>query len=280
MCAKKRRGYSKVHSSFPANLRLLCSYKASIAEVCRTLGINRSQFNRYLSGSTLPRAGLMRTICDFFGVELHEMLLPADDFDRLIRVRGVPERSPGRMFEKHFERILQMSEARVLRLSGMFFEYYHSMSSPGSILRSLVVFEERDGSMVYRRLERIGPTDRVCGRHYRYQGIAVMLGDRIFLTDYEYGLNVELTQTVLYPDYSNRVNRLVGVKVGVAAHQQRTPCCTRVYLERVGAGSSWFGNLRRCGIFREESPDVPAEIKAVIDNHASGPHHFMARLTS
>lgn len=38
----------------PANLKALCSYHKSIAEVCRQLGMNRSQFNRYLSGETFP----------------------------------------------------------------------------------------------------------------------------------------------------------------------------------------------------------------------------------
>lgn len=53
----------------PKNLRLLCSYHRSIAAVCRELGVNRSQFNRYLGGETMPSLRLMRRICDFFGVE-------------------------------------------------------------------------------------------------------------------------------------------------------------------------------------------------------------------
>lgn len=39
-----------MNENFARNLRLLCSYYKSIAEVCRRLEINRAQFNRYLSG--------------------------------------------------------------------------------------------------------------------------------------------------------------------------------------------------------------------------------------
>ena len=265
-------------TNFPANLRVLCSYKASISQVCRDLGINRSQFNRYLSGVSAPRPGLLRKICDYFGVELHEALLPAEEFDALIRVRGVPDRAPGRWLETHLERILQRSGNRALELQGRFFEYHLSMSTPGAILRSLMVFAARDGVMAYRRLERAGPPFRLCRRHYRYQGVAVMLGERIFLVDHEVELNLEMTQTILYPDYASRPRTLLGVKVGVAAHQQRAPCCTRVYLERVPDGSSWIGNLRACGLFPGDSGLIPAAIRTAIDNTASGPHHFMAHV--
>lgn len=263
-------------SSFAANLKLLCSYKASISQVCRDLGINRSQFNRYLAGSSAPRPGLLRKVCDYFGVEPYEVLLPAEEFESLVRVRGVPESSGGHWLDEHLERVLGASESRLRELRGMFFEYYHSMSMPGSILRGLIAFEERNGTMIYRRLERMGPTGQVCRRHYRYQGIALMLGDRIFLTDYEYGLKVELTQTVLYPDYAPRANTLLGVKVGVAAHRQRTPSCARVYLERTPAGRGWRHNLRHCGTFPANTNEIPFTIKQAIDNNPSGPHHFLA----
>ena len=69
------------------NLRLLCSYYTSVAEVCRRLEINRPQFNRYLSGRYKPSANTMRRFCEFFGVEEHEMLLPHSQFKLMVQVR-------------------------------------------------------------------------------------------------------------------------------------------------------------------------------------------------
>lgn len=54
-----------MHDDFVANLRLLCSYYPSIAEVCRRLTINRAQFNRYLSGRYRPSHAALQRICHF-----------------------------------------------------------------------------------------------------------------------------------------------------------------------------------------------------------------------
>ncbi|MFV0665907.1 helix-turn-helix domain-containing protein [Denitromonas sp.] len=52
-----------MHDDFARNLRLLCSYYKSIAEVCRRLNVNRPQFNRYLSGRYRPSANTLRRFC-------------------------------------------------------------------------------------------------------------------------------------------------------------------------------------------------------------------------
>ena len=48
------RANLSIHKVFAENLRLHCQRFASIAELCRLAGINRQQFNRYLSGQNLP----------------------------------------------------------------------------------------------------------------------------------------------------------------------------------------------------------------------------------
>lgn len=62
--------------SVAENLKLLTGYYKSVAEVCRRLEINRQQFNKYLNGSTLPSRHTFQRICNFFGVEDYELLLP------------------------------------------------------------------------------------------------------------------------------------------------------------------------------------------------------------
>jgi transcriptional regulator with XRE-family HTH domain len=57
------------HRNFADNLRALCARHGSIAAVCRALGMNRQQFNKYLSGSTLPNVATLEKICRFFGIE-------------------------------------------------------------------------------------------------------------------------------------------------------------------------------------------------------------------
>ncbi len=70
---------------FAKNLRLLIKQKCddNVSNACREMGINRTQFNRYLSGESWPRPDALIVIVEYFGVDanilLHEM-----DIDGLI----------------------------------------------------------------------------------------------------------------------------------------------------------------------------------------------------
>lgn len=64
---------------FGANLRRLSSDYPSVARLCRDLGINRTQFNRYLSGESFPRPDVLFQICTFFQVDARVLLEPVQD---------------------------------------------------------------------------------------------------------------------------------------------------------------------------------------------------------
>ena len=264
-------------SHLAENLRLLCSFIPSITSLSRRLEINRSQINKYLAGASFPRPGLLRRICDHFGVEVHEILMPPPEFSTLIRVRGIPRSPISRDLDQRIEHLVRNSDPRLLSLKGNYFEYYASMSTQGNILRTLMAFEVHDESLYYRRLERVGTPGLACNKHFRYEGMALMLGDRVFLTDYESELGVELTQSILFPDYVKHTSRMHGIKVGVSANKQRFPCAVRVYIERTPPHSSLRENLRRCGLFPRDSTDLPLYIQEAVDNRDSGPDLFLAR---
>ena len=76
---------------FAKNLRLLVSYSQSIASVSRDLQISRQQFTKYLRRENLPSVQNLRKISDYFGVEETEILMPVDDFRKLIALN--PPRS-------------------------------------------------------------------------------------------------------------------------------------------------------------------------------------------
>ena len=260
--------------TFGPNLRLLCGYRPSISRVAQDLKLNRSQLNRYLAGNSFPRRPLMRKICDYFGVEPHEILLPQEEFARIIKLRGLDADQLTRTLRQHIDRIVSRNDLRVHELVGSFFEYYYSMSQRGQIVRALVVFAAQGDHVFYRRLERMGPFDRPGHRHYRYQGSALLLGDRVFLNDYECDTGIELTQSVFYPDYAHRWTRLHGVKLGVSANRDHMPCCVRTYLERTPFRQSITGSLRQCGLFDPSSAQIPPSVLPMIDNVSSGPYVF------
>jgi transcriptional regulator with XRE-family HTH domain len=61
---------------FAANLRGLIAQKDSIAHVCRELTINRQQFNRYISGETLPSDDNIAKIAAYFKISESSLFQP------------------------------------------------------------------------------------------------------------------------------------------------------------------------------------------------------------
>ncbi|MFW2587154.1 helix-turn-helix domain-containing protein [Sagittula sp. SSi028] len=61
-----------------ANLRQLSQRAVSISALCRELGINRTQYNRYLAGESFPRPDVLHRICTYFDVDARILLEPVD----------------------------------------------------------------------------------------------------------------------------------------------------------------------------------------------------------
>ncbi len=78
--SKTARSPAELRDMFGANLRQLARQYRSISDLSRKLGINRTQFNRYLSGESFPRPDVLDRICGFFGVDARILLEPADSF--------------------------------------------------------------------------------------------------------------------------------------------------------------------------------------------------------
>ncbi|HVL75711.1 MAG TPA: helix-turn-helix transcriptional regulator [Noviherbaspirillum sp.] len=260
---------------FGENLRMLCSYYRSVADVCRKLNINRAQFNRYLNGTSRPSNHTLERICEFFGVEPSEIHLPHQQFRQVVQVHP-RQRSEHLAYVDHIARLQQQPSARNDKYLGYYYEYYHSMSAPGKVLRGLVRIFLHEGAVYHERLERF-PQHANLDQTYRckYLGATFFLNDRIFLTDYESLSGNEIAHTVLYPTYKNRVARLSGLMLGVSASNQRAIACTRVVFEFLGKSIDVRAALRRCGLFDPAEGAVDRTILKVIDNSAhKDRHHF------
>ena len=72
------RSPAELRNMFGANLRTLAEAYPSISALSRELGINRTQFNRYLSGESFPRPDVLARICKFFSVDARVLLEPVD----------------------------------------------------------------------------------------------------------------------------------------------------------------------------------------------------------
>ncbi|WP_226628720.1 helix-turn-helix domain-containing protein [Alloyangia pacifica] len=256
----------------PRNLRLLCSYHPSIAEVCRQLGVNRSQFNRYLSGETYPSLRLMQRMCDFFGVDESEMLLPHAKFSELVRLR--PRHAPASV-----ERNVVAALANDVRLDsqralqpyrGYYLIYYNSMSHPGQVLLAVGRIYPTPFGMNLKTIENVGKPGRskfTC----KYQGACFVLGDRIFMTVMETLTKNEVMQIILYPSYNNRIRYLTGVVSGVAARAPRPPAATQIVFEYLGESIDLRRQMRRSALYAPDSPDIPEEVREMLSSWSRHP---------
>ncbi|MCW8886460.1 MAG: helix-turn-helix transcriptional regulator [Motiliproteus sp.] len=259
-----------MREDFSNNLRLLCSYYKSIAEVCRKIPINRSQFNKYLCGSSLPSKFILRQICDFFGVEEYEIFLPHQQFAQIVQVRPNQDQpTEARPYVPHIDKLQEQAQGRFDKYLGYYFEIYYSMAFPGRILRNLVEIREQDNGVYYQRVERLKADDSARIYHSKYLGCGFFLSDRIFMVDYESLTGNELTQTILYPTYKNRISRLAGLKLGVSASDRREPACARVIYEYLGQRVDLRKALKMCGLYSADSDAIDSGIKERIKNGVS-----------
>jgi transcriptional regulator with XRE-family HTH domain len=76
---------------FSHNLRLLIQSYPSVSEICRRIGLNRAQFNRYLGGESYPRPDTLQKMCSFFGVDARILTEP---LETLTAELGAPKAHP------------------------------------------------------------------------------------------------------------------------------------------------------------------------------------------
>ena len=264
---------------FKDNLRLLCSYYKSTSEVCRRLGINRPQFNRYLSGINRPASNTMRRFCEFFGVEYYEIVLPHQQFLQLVQMQPAAQPQINMSAEvAHLEKLNQLGRSGLDKYLGYYFEYSFSMAQPGKILRTLICIKQQEGKTYYQRTERLREEGRSKPFYKLYKGMVQFLSDRIFLTDYELLTGVEMTQTILFPSFKSRIDRLNGLRLSVSGSAERMPCCARVVYEDLGQHIDQHNAFRLCGLYDENSDGIDAGIREAISNQmAEGEWHFRAR---
>ena len=263
---------------FAQNLRLLTDHYPSVAEVCRKIGVNRSQYNKYLSGKSAPSRHMLRTICDFFGVEAEEIRLPHARFQEILGGAG-PSFAKGaarRPYLRILDQLAERSGADLTDYEGFYFEHSHSMTYPALILRALIHLTCAGGVPQYTRIENMA---RAGERRYsvrnKYKGLAFYLRDRIFLIDYESVSGIEISQTVLFPNYKSRLVSLSGLKLGVSSSNRREPLCARVVWQALGRRTDVKSALRRCGLFEPDDAGIDPDIKAAIDNRMEdGASHF------
>jgi len=254
-------------SDLSENLALLCSYHPSIAEVCRRIGLNRQQFNKYLSGQSRPSRNNMRRICDFFGVTEAEFLMEPDKFEDLVALRRQPihQSHLGKPFES-LDSLYRKSQS-LEKYTGFYFRYFFSFGNPGMVIRSFGSIYCKDQKYYWKNIEilRDPRTGRATDIN-KYEGVVFYLADRIYIIEYETLEQSSITQATLYPSHRHRLDRLLGIQTGGPIRHGRKPGASRVLMEYLGRDIDVKRALRKAGLLLPDGGDIRADTLALIRN--------------
>lgn len=240
---------------FAANLREACSTRASISQVCREIGVNRQQFNRYINGQSVPSAHNRRRIAEAFAVEPEDFHLPREEFRRRLGPCAKHD-GPGDVLLNGYPGDLNALQ----RYLGFYQTYHMSMSWPGQVVCSCAHLKERDGFVVVTTLERISDKASGIRQHSRYVGLVAFRRNRIFVTERTSGEHTTFGQTILMPFEVHQRLYLHGLTMGVSWRKENMPYASRMIWRYFGRDVDRRALISRCGLHPLESGALPEPV--------------------
>lgn len=258
------------------NLNFLCGHYPSIAHVCRKIGINRQQFNKYLSGQMRPSRASMRKICDFFGVIEAELLLDPMDLRKIFEVKKRPATETALDGPLRHLQHVYSSSLSLDRYVGYYYRYFFAFGYPGMIVKSLQRITG-DGQYYYTKNVEIlrEPGNQRSITINKYLGVAFFLSDRIQLIEYEALQTNSISQSVYYPSYHSRVDKLVGIQIGAPTRKGRRPGASKVLLEFLGREIDTRQALSRIGLYEVGNPAVQQSIVELVRNRIADDQYVL-----
>ncbi|MDN7846969.1 XRE family transcriptional regulator [Burkholderia multivorans] len=247
------------------NLMLLVESCSSVASLCRSLDVNRQQFNKYLAGQHAPSNKVLQKIARHFMMETSDLFRSPADFKRFYE--GFESDLPmGLRASPQFANFLPLAKASVELLRdylGVYYRYHNSSIYKGRILRSVTCLYEADSCVQYVTVERFPLLDgsgRV-GYSFTYYGFCFLLGDRVFLVDFEGVQRNEMTFTILTPQHRRPIRFLYGLVSGVASSSYRQPFSTRLMLGFSDKGKITKKHLRNATVLLPSDSTLPLEVR-------------------
>ncbi len=230
------------------NLRELCSQQPSVSRICREIGLNRQQFDRYLKGRTMPSAYNMRRICTYFGIGEEDLL-------------GEPRRLRRRLEplytrESALEQALSPEPGEIALLSnyaGLYFYFFLSPNWPGQVQCGLMTIATDEKEARTRYLGRVWDPDFRKIIRSRFIGRIVLRGDRLFILEHSSPHADSLGQTILYAAHQHQSNYITGMCFGIDWQPQRAPFASPVIMKRLSNTVSLRESVRACGLYDPDS---------------------------
>ncbi len=256
----------------PENLRLLCSYGKSTSEICRRAGFNRQQLNKYLNGHARPSLSSLRRLCDFFGVDDHEILLSSEEFRDLIRLRPPRLHADKTRLEFVLEKLISApttNQSVLEEHEGYYHTYTYPEPGRALFLRSLSRIYKEDGHWLSKSIERHLDAHFLLPSTLKYNGIVVEGFGRIAVYEREQGVGHSLFATFLYASDRAAPSFLSGLTSGFAPEGSHDVHCLRTVWQYLGKSPDLRFALRKCGAVDLSQETLPDFVIGGTDNRMS-----------
>ncbi|SNZ21347.1 helix-turn-helix transcriptional regulator [Cohaesibacter gelatinilyticus] len=244
--------------NFSTNLRSLCADYGSISQICREIGLNRQQFNRYLNGSSLPSAHNLRRIARHFGLAEELLFVPGSKFEEAqIGARQDQEDGPAERFLAPY----RGQQKNLRRYLGFYHSFFCTPSWEGRIFCSLVRISEKDGIITSRSFENATSRDKSIRQISKYSGLVTMRGNRIFVTEHECSHEGSIAHTILYTAQRQQLKYLRGMTTGLAWRPHPHPYSSRTIWKRLSERISAREAISDCGIYPTHSLQIDPTVR-------------------
>lgn len=259
--------------NFQTNLRLLCERQRSISEVCRKIGINRQQFNKYLSGQHMPSSKNVRVIANYFGLspdvlfadqsQFHA-LVDGNFYDVLESLRSAPQ------VVRFLDTMAVSTQVNLGNYVGCYDRYQHSSIYPGKILRSAFCIFPGSSFLNHYYIERFPSYDEPSRAEYvfKYHGFTFPVDDRVFCIDFETVQRNEFTFAIFSNVQRSSKRFMFGIVSGIAATMFRQPFATRAVLHYRRPGLLSRSELQTTTTLDINSPSIPREAREYLGEGA------------
>lgn len=241
----------------------------SISHICRCVGINRQQFNKYVNGTSRPSAYNLGRISTYFGIAPDALLRPHEEFLTLIGEKGsesTPDISIPQPLRAAIARTIASERRELRNYLGCYFLYFVSLGWHDRVVRSFAEIYEEGGLILSKGIERyLDPISE--DRHiFKYNGLVTMQGGRLFITESESLTKGALTHTILYPSYRDQITLLTGITAGVSSRTSREPAASRIVYHYIGRTANYRNAFKQCGLFDAGGKTIDPRIRALITN--------------
>lgn len=148
---------AELRTSLAFNLRQLCAERGmSISQACRGIGINRSQFERYLEARSLPHKRTTERICAFFSINESELYAEPPG-SRKVR--------PELTFGNRSEMLERFAQPMPTFRDGFYYTFFAVPDDPGRVICAATVVRREEEAVTFRRLTGIAERE---GSYWSY----------------------------------------------------------------------------------------------------------------